>query len=267
MGRYFSKPDLYCSGKWAKGLRAERVELRDAPEFMRGLRLLFAADFHLRANVPDGEAERVVGLMAGQGADMILLGGDFAEGEDQQRRMFRALSALDAPLGVYACPGNNDAESFARPKELTALARRAGVRMLVNRREVIPLPGGEIVLAGAGELKHGEARLRGLLPERPGRAEYRILLSHYPVLPEPGCGCAPDLMLSGHTHGGQLNLLGVTPYVVWRMDRGEMPRGPETISGMKTVGNTQALVSPGIGFSRINLRVGARPRIHVLEFR
>ena len=44
VGRYFSKPDLYCSAKWAKGLCVERVELRDAPEFMRGLRLLFAAE-------------------------------------------------------------------------------------------------------------------------------------------------------------------------------------------------------------------------------
>ena len=138
--------------------------------------------------------------------------------------------------------------------------------MLVNRQEVIPVPGGEIVLAGAAELKHGEARLKGLLRKRPERAEYRVLLSHYPALPEPESGCAPDLMLSGHTHGGQFNALGLTPYSVGFERLYGRRIAPLGVAGWMDMDGARLLISKGIGASRIPLRVGVRPEIEWLRF-
>ena len=87
-------------------------------------------------------------------------------------------------------------------------------------------------------------------------------MSHYPKLPE----LLPDLMLSGHTHGGQFNLLGLTPFAIG-FER-LVSRKPHSryIAGLHEQGGAQVLVTKGIGASRIPLRVGVRPEICLIRF-
>jgi len=89
-------------------------------------------------------------------------------------------------------------------------------------------------------------------------SDYRILLSHFPVKPD----CEADLMLSGHTHGGQFNFLGITPYTIGF----EHSYGIEGISGMNRIGNMPLLVSKGIGVSKLPLRIGTRPQVLLVKF-
>ena len=263
--RYFAKPTFHLSFCWGKGLKVSQTTMEGTPRWMRGMRLLFAADFHLRESVPDAALERLVELMRRQQADMLLFGGDFAESRDQQDRMFRALSALRPPLGMFCCPGNNDWECFPNRRAMRGVVTRAGGHLLVNRACSIALDGGVIVVAGLDECKFGQPRLKGLLPPA-NQNRYRILLSHYPVLPEESGAQWPDLMLSGHTHGGQLNALGITPYTLPWMERRQMPDGPLCVSGQICLKDMRLLVSNGIGWSRLPLRVCARPQIHLLNF-
>ena len=117
-------------------------------------------------------------------------------------------------------------------------------------------------LGGMDEYRYGKPDGKGLFSEDDG---YRILLSHYPILPD--CACPPDLMLSGHTHGGQFNLLGLTPYAIGFERIGRLGYlAPVMVSGFERFGRTALLVGKGIGASRIPLRVGVRPEIYRIVF-
>ena len=76
-----------------------------------------------------------------------------------------------------------------------------------------------------------------------------------------------SLQLSGHTHGGQFNAFGLTPYGIG-FERLDVPRELRSVavSGLHTFGEMQMLVSRGLGTSRIPLRIGVKPELHLLEF-
>ncbi len=249
---FYTKPDCMLHIGCFPLPRVERVRIPGAPACMRGLRALFLSDVHLRRGASDEKLHALVELIRSQRADLLLLGGDYAETEDQCARFFGALRGVRFPLGCFAAPGNNDPADAAR---LQAMMAPAGVELLKNRRAQIALPGGRLEIAGCDEHKYGAPKTSGLFT---GAADYRILLSHFPAKPD----CACDLMLSGHTHGGQINLLGITPYSIGFERRYHLL----AVRGLHAAGDMQILVSSGIGVSRLPLRLGAAPRIHVLEF-
>ena len=122
--------------------------------------------------------------------------------------------------------------------------------------------GGRLVIGGVDERKYGAPQYAGLFPAAASGSVYRILLSHFPCAPDAKC----DLMLSGHTHGGQFNLLGVTPYTVG-FER-VFPQNMAVLAsaGLFETGGMKLLVSKGVGASRIPWRVGVRPEIDLIVF-
>ena len=235
------------------------LALPGAPEWLHGRTLLFASDFHLR---PGMDAGWLAAQMSDAGADMILLGGDYADRREQALRLFDAFRALRAPLGIFAVAGNNDVEAFGGLAPLADAMRAFGAELLVNRGETVAVGGGSLRVAGVDEYRYGAPRFEGLFSEADG---YRILLSHYPILPD---GAAPDLMLSGHTHGGQFNLFGLTPYGVgFERFGARRALAPAMVSGARRFGRTTLVVSKGIGASRVPLRVGVRPELCRIAFR
>ena len=223
-----------------------------APAWLHGLKALFVSDVHLRPGVSDAKLSALIERIRSAQAELLLLGGDYAETDADCARFFQALSACDFPLGAYAVPGNNDPQETQLLADMMAPARAA---LLKNRCEQIHLNGNRLEIAGCDEHKFGSPRTRGLFSPR---ADYRILLSHYPARPD----CACELMLSGHTHAGQINLLGLTPYSIGF----EHELRHMAIRGLHRFGDMQLLVGSGIGVSRLPLRVGASPRIYLLEF-
>ncbi len=230
----------------------KRVTISGAPAWLRGIRALFVSDVHLRPSISDAKLGALIDAIRSAQADLLLLGGDYAEADEDCARFFQALSACDFPLGAYAVPGNND------PRETQVLADMmapAKVTLLKNRCAQIQLKGNRLEIAGCDDHKYGSPRTKGLFGDRAG---YRILLSHFPAKPD----CACELMLSGHTHAGQFNLLGLTPYSIGFEHRFRHL----AIRGLHRFDGMQLLVGNGIGVSRLPLRVGASPRIYLLEF-
>lgn len=231
--------------------QVQQITIANAPAFMQGLSALFVSDVHLRKSVPDAKLSALIALVKAQNADLILFGGDYAESRDQHKRFFKALAGVQAKLGIFGVMGNNDREAFPDPDELKAMAAESGMTLLVN--ESLQLENG-LSIGGCDDHKWGKPQTKNLF----GDASYRILLSHFPVRPE----CEADLMLSGHTHGGQFNFLGLTPYSIGF----EYSYGMEAVSGLHTFGRRRLLVSEGIGASKLPLRIGVRPRIHLVKF-
>lgn len=258
----FSRPDFYFSRCGTLSAATTTNDIPHAPSFMRGLRVLFITDTHIVARTTDAHLNAFMRKIWDWSPDLLFLGGDYADIAIHTTRFFHALQSVKARLGSFAVVGNNDRENWPDPSGLRALMSKAGVRLLVNESTTLDINGGELVIAGVDEYRYGAPNAGGLYPECAMPNTYRILLSHYPCAPE----ILPDLMLSGHTHGGQFNLLGITPYSIGFERILKRKQAPLCIAGQKNIGEMHLVVSKGIGASRIPLRIGVRPEINILNF-
>lgn len=222
------------------------------------VRIAFASDFHIRKNGL-AHAETICAALAEIKPELLLLGGDYAECDEGAVRFFQALRRALPGVPAFAVFGNNDDARFDRDRsKLISLMRENGVCPLVNECRKTEIGGHPLEIAGTDDAYKHNPDARGLFSEAKG--VYRVLLSHEPLalLTEQAC---PDLILSGHTHGGQINVLGLTCYTLIRY---ESWLTFSHISGVKRVGNTTFLVSNGIGVSKYPIRFGARPEIHLI---
>lgn len=248
--------DWYLHLGWNPYPKCERVAIGGAPRFMRGIRLMFASDFHIRDITSDDYIASIAHMLSSQGADALLLGGDYGESENAARRLFDAIDIRKFPLGVFGVPGNNDTEAFCGDTD--ALAQAFPGRLLVNDAVKLKAGTGRLYIGGSDEIKHGSAYTRSPFPADTGG--YAILISHYPCLPA-AAGPRPRLMLSGHTHAGQIAFMGLTGYT-FGMERQLV----KAVNGLSNTGGMPVFVSSGIGMSRLPIRFCAAPRIHVIEF-
>lgn len=236
--------------------------------FPEGRTLLFFSDVHLSDAFPHAAVERLLMQIDALHPDMLLLGGDYAESVDWQRDFFRMLGQLRPPLGMYAALGNNDRECFPDSCEpLAEIMDQAGVELLVNRTARRVIEGVPFAIAGTDELHYSAPYDRPLFDERDCPA-FRLLLAHYPqaALRQTALCPAlpPHLCLSGHTHAGQFRLLGLTPYSIG-FERGLHGLSLPAVRGWTKINGAPLLVSPGLGTSRIPLRVNAEPTIHLIR--
>ncbi len=214
----------------------ENADLRLAglPAALDGTVIVGLSDMHLGSLLgPRWLAARIAQVEAQQ-PDMVVLLGDIFEGHGApDARLIRIFRELSPPLGVWAVFGNHESYGGGR----LAPFQEAGVSVLVNRwAEVRP----GLVLAGVEDLtaarrsgRDAGAVLRALAGRPPGAT---VLLSHTPWLADEAAGAGVGLMLSGHTHGGQIWPFG---YLVRRWY--------PFFEGRYEVGETTVIVSRGTG--------------------
>jgi len=180
------------------------VYIEALPENLDGTVILALSDLHLGAVLGEKWLAARLEQVRAQHPDAIVLLGDVFEGHSAPRKeLLVSLRQLSAPLGVWGVLGNH--ESYIARSNNTALFEEAGVRLL--RNSAVELRPG-LVLAGVDDLSSSRdiARAEGFLTTalatRPSGAT--ILLSHAPVAAELAAAQGVNLMLSGHTHGGQI---------------------------------------------------------------
>lgn len=247
----FVRPDRYFHAGVFPLPAIRRIRIDGAPDFLCGLRIGFISDVHLRPCVSDEKLSALMEQIRAMNADMLLLGGDYAETDADCRRFFRFLSEIAPKYGCYGVFGNND---FICRDSLREIMAQSGVRLLLNESALVSLPEGDICIAGSDDHKYGIPETESLFSGE----NYRILLSHWPCAPE----CTPNLMLSGHTHGGQINLFGITPYFIGFEAAHKIP----LIHGLKRIGDMRLFVGKGVGVSRFPIRIGAAAEIYLFEF-
>ena len=258
----FSRPDAYIGFCGHLRCRIATRKIPEAPLFMCPIRAMFVTDTHLTARTSDDDCLSFVRQIARAKPDLLLLGGDYADECVHARRLFSAMKGLRPPLGIYAVMGNNDREAWPSPDRLAAAMHESGITLLINRAVNIPTGGGHLIIAGVDEYKNGIPDAEGLYPDVPSPDRYRLLISHYPVLPK----VFPDLMLSGHTHGGQFNLMGITPYTVGFERLSSRKPALSYIAGIHRFGGMISLTGKGIGASRIPMRIGVCPQMDLMQF-
>lgn len=249
-----------------------RLELRfeNLPDALDGLTIAHVSDFHCQ---PTGGSEatsaEVVRLLGEVAADLVVITGDLLDGYDLLDDSGWQLEGMSAPLGVWAVLGNHDHYCFhastwgKSPEppmdEIKSSLRGRGIEVLSNERRVVEVGGEKLTLVGCDDVASGNDDLPAAMAGADA-SDLVVLLSHSPdVFDDPEAARA-DLILCGHTHGGQLRLPGIgSPWApVWRDRRRS--------AGLMRAGGPLCYVSRGVA-SATQARFMCRPEITVITLR
>lgn len=249
---------LKLSGLYWRGrANAARVQLRTndfrlqrLPPAFDGFTLLHISDLH--ADMNDGAMQRLEEILPGLNYDLCVLTGDyrgatFGQFEAAMERMRPVLAHIKQP--VYGVLGNHDTIRMVPDLE------NMGIRMLLNECEPITRAGATIYLAGIDDAHY--FRVDNIEKAASGipHEAFSILLSHTPEIYRQAAHAGFDLLLSGHTHGGQICLPGSIPLTL----DSDLPR---TLgAGAWTYREMAGYTSVGVGSSIVAVRINCLPEI------
>jgi uncharacterized protein len=235
------------------------IFVNNLPERFEGFRITQLTDIHHSKILGLDEVRHVVRLAQQTKPDIFVLTGDYATA---YRRYIEpcaeALSTLSAPEGVWAVLGNHD--HYTDPELTTRALEQHHISVLNNRNTLLRRGPDVVQLSGIDDWSWngtdwGKA-FEGLNTSLP-----TVLLSHQPSVLEFNQTKNVSLILSGHTHGGQVNLpwLGAPARFATKDLR--------FAHGLFRFGSVQMYVSSGTGVIGLPVRFGVRPEIAVLRLR
>ena len=240
------------------------IAVRNLPPAFHGFRIVQISDIHLDEYTEPYFLEHVVSKVNTLAADLVLLTGDFIThgsitfiaGRHAAHRCAEIITNLSAPLR-YAVLGNHDVAVNAG-MVVHALSSR-GTPVLVNQNVPIERNGDRIWLCGLDDPSTGDPNLNLAVPAKPDGPV--ILMGHEPdyadtVTSHPR-GPLVDLMLSGHSHGGQIRLPFLGPLVL-------PPMGTKYPEGHYQFNQMQLYVNRGLGTVGLPFRLNCPPEITVL---
>jgi uncharacterized protein len=233
------------------------IHLRRLPQALDGLRIVQLSDIHHSPFTGSEQIRRAIETANSLEPDLIALTGDYVSHE----RAYAApcaemLGRLRARYGVYAVLGNHD--HWTDAALITDLFRLAGIRMLINEGMRFELKGASFWLAGVDDTMVGLEDL-SLALAGSSQDEMKLLLAHNPIILRRAARAGVDLVLSGHTHGGQ---------VTWRSERSASGRPRRRLlKGLGRQGETQIYVTRGLGTVVLPIRYGCPPEVSLLELR
>lgn len=231
-------------------LTVKRIEIKN--EKMKGLRIVFASDFHFKP-FERHRLARIVKKINEQNPDVIFLGGDYVNGHKKGNTLdietiAEGLGTLKSKYGTFAVMGNHD--GWQGKKDIIEAFEAVGITVLENSSRGLE----RFSVAGVEDLQTGNPDIAKALR---GVNSPVILLSHTPDVIED----VPeevDLLLSGHTHGGQVVLF--KPLTV------PSKYGTKYAYGLFEARGGKMFVSKGLGTSILPLRFNCLPEIVVVEF-
>lgn len=231
-----------------------RIECRHAP--LAGRRAVQLSDLHLDRYQP--RHERVVRLIADLRPDWIFVTGDLLTVPKGLPHLFRFLAGLRALAPVFVTLGNHDHYSRVPVDRFREMAAHHQVHLLINQSLVLPTGTGELGVAGVDDPSLHRADLRCIPPRRPGR--FTVLLAHAPnVLDHLDERHPVDLILCGHSHGGQVRLPFFKPFWLPYGCRGR-------INGHYQRNGHRLYVNRGLGWSLLPARWNCSPEILLIDW-
>lgn len=240
--------------------RIEKIVLKeyvyrslDVPESFDGTRIIFLSDIHHGKCFSTEKLRGLVEMTNNLYPDLILLGGDYVD-RDPNRiySFFHEAAAFSAPLGVYGVLGNHDRWTDGDLSE--KCMKDAGINLIDNRAVWIERDGSRIRVGGVGDLTTSTQDLKPML-EGTKKEDLMILVTHHPDYAMQLPSDKIDIMLCGHTHGGQVSFRGK-----W------VPPWPGSaklkyLTGVVKEGSTTIIISNGIGTVGPPIRIMAKPQI------
>ncbi len=229
------------------------VPVRGLPPALDGLRIGMITDVHHSATVSADDVTRAVMLVKESAPDIVVLGGDYVSFFDRSYidPVAELLTPLaNAPHGSFAVLGNHDDE-----REVPAALSSRGFTVLKDQRTSLTIKGERLDLAGIRFWTRTPREIAGVLS---GTGGTTILLAHDPRRLTEAAALDVQLVLSGHTHGGQV----IVPAVGAVAGR-KFP----VLAGYASRDNTSLFVSRGVGTVYVPLRINCPPDVAILTLR
>ena len=247
-------------------LETESVSMTaaDLPQGIGQLRIVYATDIHKGGLYTDSRLASLISHINACNADIVLLGGDYATDSAGAIEFFRTMPRIHSRYGVYAVLGNHDRTiPESNLTTLRSVLQSAGVTPLINVVSRVRIGVNDLYIAGIDDVDNGRPDLRSVASQV-NAGDYVIFLCHSPaIIPEAlqavdqnGRTGWFDLGLFGHTHGGQIAVIG--PLL---KDDG-VP--DEFTQGWFKRNRTDLLVSRGVGTSGLPVRLFCSPQIHLI---
>ncbi len=252
-------------------VRRRVVPIRGWDPALDGLCILHLSDLHV--GLRPGVSERLLQRALAVPADVTVITGDFLGHPDAAERCAQVLRPLAQQRQVYAIPGNHEHVAYRSlwPNDFTVSRRvdtpavlrtleQSGIHVLVNSRVDVPFQDTHVTLAGIDDMFNNADDLPGTL----GGVESfgsLVLLSHSPDVLDHAKTRGVLLVLSGHTHGGQVRIPFYGALATATLTK------LERACGIIVRGGATMHISPGLGTTGLPLRLFTRPEMTVLEVR
>jgi uncharacterized protein len=242
---------------WEFGLSSHEVStLTYVHPAMAGRRAVHLSDLHLDRYQP--RHELVIASVDDIQPDWIFITGDLLNVPEGMPHLFRFLARLREIAPVFITLGNHDHYSGVPVSTFAELADRHKITLLVNQSAFVTTDAGELAVVGVDDPSLHRADLACLPP--PASRRFTLLLAHAPnILDQMEAHHAVDLILCGHSHGGQWQV----PWVptLW------LPPGCSgRIAGHHRSSTHRLYVNRGLGWSFLPFRLNCRPEIAVIDW-
>lgn len=261
----FAASAVFAGWGWRQARAFTRTVEVDVPiaalhPDLDGLRIVQFSDLHIGSLIQRSDVEAVAERLQELQGDLLVFTGDLADGMPE--RLGSAADPLAAPggrLGKYFITGNH--EYYSDPLGWMRKAEELGFTVLTDEHRLLEVGGARLLLAGVPDVSaarfvasHQSSPLKAIAGAP--AADFRLLLAHQPRSIYEAEKAGFDLVLSGHTHGGQYH-----PWT-WAADKVN-----PYLAGLNRHGGSWIYVSRGTGFWGPPIRIGAPPEITVLTLR
>ena len=245
------------SGMGVGRVKRYTIESDRLPASFDRAQIAFISDLHYPSLFTAKRLQKLVRKVRKLSPDVLMMGGDYTACEDSLDALFSPFSSLEIPCGTYAVAGNHDKR---RAAAVAASMERAGITLLADSCVLLAKDGGQLCVAGVGnsmKVEEGALAMLSALPD----SLFTILLAHAPDFAQDA-RVAVDLVLSGHTHGGQVSLFRLyTPVKNTKY-------GTRFLTGLnRTDKGVPVITTNGVGTSRRKLRFCAPSEIVLVRLR
>lgn len=210
-------------------------------QLTREYKLLVLSDTHYGTIFKKNKLDKLVDSLVKEEFDAVLLVGDIVDERttnEEMQEVFRAFGRIQSTYGTYFVYGNHDIQQYSRnpaytAEELESAMEASGITILADK--VITL-NDDLLLVGHKDYNASRREVAEILKET-DTSRYTILMDHQPMEYPRAAAAGVDLMVSGHTHGGQFFPLGIAMDLLKTSDQ---------CYGKKSVGNMIAIVTSGV---------------------
>jgi len=251
---------VYITGAMINAYSVQRTDYAFSTDKLSeqgSLRIALISDCHLGAALDGERLEQQIGRISACQPDILAVTGDLVDSGTSREDMLAACAALgkaDTALGVYFVPGNHDGgNAYFSEKELYDALERNGITVLADESVLIE---DSFYLCGRKDAYDRSRASIDKLLEPLDMDKYIIVLDHQPTDYEAEAHSGADLVLSGHTHGGQLLPLNLALVPMGFCDK---------VYGHSDIDGTHFVVTSGIGALKVPLRTGTPTEFVIID--
>ncbi len=239
-------------------IQLKKYDIKIDKKSFKDKKIIFLTDLHHSAIVSKKFIRNIVKKANELHPDIIIIGGDYITNHKKYiKPLFNELCKLQASLGIFGVLGNHDV-NVGKQLVLDEM-EKANIASLDNKSYWINLGNDRIKIGGVGDYLYDKQ----LIYKTTGdvlETDYVILVSHNSDYIQDIKEEKVDLVLSGHTHGGQVTIFGIyAPSVPSKYKQ-------KYLTGLKTLNNIKIIISNGVGVVGLPIRFFARPQIVLINF-